>query len=42
MHTLYRYEVVANDFRQQITRGDLRAGAKLPTEEKLATQYGVG
>ncbi|WP_346134803.1 GntR family transcriptional regulator [Streptomyces carpaticus] len=42
MRSLYRYEVVANDFRQQITRGDLHAGAKLPTEEQLATQYGVG
>ncbi|MGW8846843.1 GntR family transcriptional regulator [Streptomyces xiamenensis] len=42
MRSLYRYEVVASDLRQQITRGDLRAGAKLPTEEQLATQYGVG
>nr|WP_217710398.1 winged helix-turn-helix domain-containing protein [Streptomyces harbinensis] len=42
MRSLYRYEVVANDFRQQITRGDLHAGAKLPTEEQLAAQYGVG
>ncbi|MEU2565201.1 GntR family transcriptional regulator [Streptomyces longispororuber] len=37
-----RYEEIAAELREQITRGDYRAGDTLPRYEDLTTTYGVG
>ncbi|WP_052851970.1 GntR family transcriptional regulator [Streptomyces avicenniae] len=37
-----RYQRIADDLRQQIADGLLSPGDRLPSEQRLATQYGVG
>jgi GntR family transcriptional regulator len=36
-----RYRSIASDLRDRILRGDFTASTRLPTEEKLASRYGV-
>ena len=36
-----RYHAIADDLRNQINRGELTPGRKLPTEEELTTHYAV-
>jgi GntR family transcriptional repressor for pyruvate dehydrogenase complex len=38
---LSAYQVVSRELRRMIVAGDLKAGAKLPTEAELAEQFGV-
>lgn len=36
------YQRVADDLREQIRKGQLAPGEKLPTKKQLAAHYGVG
>ncbi|MDE1674353.1 GntR family transcriptional regulator [Nocardia gipuzkoensis] len=36
-----KYERIAGELRQQIQRGDLKPGERLPTEQELVSQFGV-